>query len=169
MVGGRAWLQDEGSPIGRPSTLRAAFALVAFILLVAGLHAQDETNLEAFVTGRMPWGGWLTWIVLLALAGLAFGLAARVPFVLRFHAGRAALLAVIPSLCVLEVSVSFGPTGLVTFVAQHARFLWLDVSSADVLMEIGNLAAVLLGVAVAAGFVSDEPPPRRRRLSLLLL
>ncbi len=132
---------------------RAVLVVLAFVLLWAGNRALNHMALRASVTYVVPWGGWLWWIALLVLAGVAFGLAAMLPERLHFRPTRAVLLGIVPLLMLVHQAMVIGPSSAVQFTLRHLHFLnrvfFFDTSSHYAI-------TVMLGVAIAAGFAPGD-------------
>lgn len=132
---------------------RAILALGAFALLIAGNRAALRMNGAAKVA--TSWGDWLTFVGLFVLAGIAFGLAARIPTGWRYRPLRAVLLGIVPLLAILEIMLVAGPTQAVNFTQAHLGYLY-DHPIHD-LYNFGLwVLPVLLGVSIAAGFQSGD-------------
>jgi hypothetical protein len=80
------------SPVRWRTPVRIALLAVTFFFIRAGFRAFDRMQHVRASTYTTTWGSWLWWMVLLTLAGLAFGFAAMLPRRLRYRPGRALLL-----------------------------------------------------------------------------
>ena len=132
----------EGNWWGLRVLLRAAMALVAFVLL---LLADDREKAWVFSThnGGLDNALWFAWVGLAVAAGIAFGLATWLPFTkLRYLSSRLLLaaLALLPPLHFWWVFIRpghEGPFGSITVVDEF---------------QIQYVCAALAGVAIASGF-----------------
>jgi hypothetical protein len=97
-------------------------------------------------------------MALLVLAGSAFALAATLPEGLHYRPWRSILSGLVPLLMLAHFTLYVGPGD--RFAYQHLRFL---VPSQGLFFDdpvMGYSFAVLLGVAIAAGFVPRATTPQ---------
>jgi hypothetical protein len=130
--------------------LRAAIALLAFLLLALG----DDRYRAFFASsknGRLDNSLWFAWLGWTIGAGIMFGLATWLPFTkLRYLPSRL-LLAILALLPVVHFwqevvfHVRYSASGLI------GEFRWFDTP------QIQVVCAALAGVAIASGFRADPP------------
>jgi hypothetical protein len=156
------------APRSRPSLLssRRLSLLIGVLLAVLALwlvyHAQRRYNTwQIAYASTFAWhtGLWLAWIGFSSLAGLAFGLAAWIPWPLapiRYRWSRL-LLAALAAAPIAEFTYVMG----YLLPRRHTIGGWLSTISSW-FGEAGPLFAlsVLVGVALASGFVrrGGHPP-----------
>ena len=91
---------------------------------------------------------WLEWVGLAALSGLAFGVAAWLPSGLSYRLGRVLLLGVLPLLALVHFALFLQyPEDLPSFLNRAYFYMNLGPQFA---------LALMLGVAIAAGFAPSE-------------
>ena len=103
-----------------------------------------------------PMGRWFVWVGLVALSGLAFGLAAwfpRTPFSYRW--GRVALVGILPLAMLVHLAFLLG------YAVPHEWNVWgvlqvLERRFAYFAVGPQFVVAALLGVSVASGFAPKE-------------
>jgi len=135
--------------MGRGSWIvRACLAIASVILLWLAQRRFDSWQRRVAATFHWNTGGWFAYIGLLVLAGFALGLGAVFPRRLRYHVVSALALGLIPLLLLARAPFLLG------YASPHRMHLpsWLaqpyffDTASCEFAL------AVLLGVALAAGF-----------------
>jgi|GEM_PF-5437553 hypothetical protein len=138
--------------------LRAVLMGVALFFVWAADHVLFRMNIARARTFITPVGSWLWWICLLAIAGIAFGLAAMLPEHLRYHPVRALVLAIVPLLMLTDFTLSLGPSSLVRFGRDHLDFLVKHefFFNGQDSFAVSFALAVFLGVAIASGFGPGE-------------
>ena len=151
-----------GKPNKRRTAGRLVEALVRAVLVVGGLVplrfaesrylAWSRENAAAF---RIQLGGWVLWVGLMALAGLAFGLAGWMPWGrMRYRWTHALLVGVVPLVMLAHFAiVATHWFSLPRWLWGRPPYFWTDVGPQFAL-------AVLLGIAVASGFASHRDRSR---------
>lgn len=149
----------------RPSTANTVLntLLLPLLLVLTGLvllslgqerFAAWQEQYGADLTFHM--GPWIQWVGLVALSGLAFGLAAwfpRTPFSYRW--GRVALVGILPLAMLVHVAFLFG------YAVPHEWSVWgftyaLERRFSYFAVGPQFVVAALLGVSVASGFAPRE-------------
>jgi phosphoglycerol transferase MdoB-like AlkP superfamily enzyme len=152
-------VSSAGEPSRRKAADRIAELLVRVVLVVGAMvllrFAESRYvawRQEGTANFHYQLSGWLLWVGLAALAGLAFGLAGWMPWGrMRFRWTRALLLGVVPLILLTLLRLWFGGVRLPSSLWR--AFSWLDTGPQFVL-------ATLLGVAVASGFAPRTERPR---------
>ncbi len=131
--------------------LRLVLVAVCFLLLVAADQRLQVWLTRITVTFESDMGAWFTFVFLAVLAGFAAGLAAVLPSRFSYRLGRVITLGILP-LAVLAVMASWLPGGIPSGLPLWVvRFLFVGSGQMAV--------ALLLGLAVAAGFAGPHERP----------
>jgi len=130
---------------------RLLLVVLGVVLLWGSNRALFRSQVR-FASAQAPpsWSGWVLWLGLAVLAGVAVGLAAMLPDHFGYRFGRAFVLGIVPLLLLAHLTFAVGP--LIRFTAENAH--WLVVTKGFFFdgLGIGYALAVALGVAIAAGF-----------------
>lgn len=154
-----AEVQSDHARSSTPNTalntalLRLLFVLTGMVLLSLGqrtLLAWQEQYAQGLA---FPMRRWFVWVGLVAISGLAFGLAAwfpRTPFSYRW--GRVALLGILPLAMLVHFAVLWG------YALPHHWNVPYPLDRQFFYFAIGPqfVLATLLGVSVASVFVPSE-------------
>ena len=129
--------------------VRVALLLAALTALRFGLTWSRDWQLRSKAVFRHEAAGWIGWLLLLAVAGFLFALAARPPRGLHYRPSTPLLLAVVPALMLAQPIVIIGfEWTLPTKILNDRYFFWN--------FETQFALAVMLGVALASGFEEGQ-------------
>ncbi len=152
---------ESGDQAGRPQiqkervltmAIRGVLVILAVWLLWLGFIVNLHSTIQLAATFEFSWRSWLGWNGLYVLGGMAFGLAAILPRRVRFSMRRALVLGAIPLLWLAHLTLLMPASH---FTQQHLHFLFTWPASGrmfDFEATLGAVAAVWLGLAIAAGF-----------------
>ena len=145
--------------------IRALLALLAVVLVWAGNRQLFIWMLNQKATWQMSVPGWLAWVGLLVLAGFVLGLAAGPRRTWRYRFSTAFAVGIIPFLMLVHVSLYW------FVVLQHkvqvpliSKGWFMDHTAWYTLhWEVELAVAMMLGVAISAGFRAREPVTAERQ------